>query len=191
MATQSHRKFMTYEEFEALPREGMITMLLDGEYVVLVSPTKRHQRIIGRLHLRLGNFLEAHPELGEVYLAPLDVVLSREARRVIQPDIFFISRERRDRAEGTLIEGMPDLAIEVLSRDANRYDKGKKLQYYDEYDTSELWHVWQDKPKIEVFRRDAAGRLRLALEVGRADLLQTPLLPGFELDTAALYRDLL
>ncbi len=37
MATQSHRKFMTYEEFEALPRYGRITMLLDGEYIVSPS----------------------------------------------------------------------------------------------------------------------------------------------------------
>ncbi len=132
MATHSHPSFMSYEEFEALPREGMITMLLDGEYVVAPSPTKRHQVIIGRIHLEIGNFLRANRHLGEVLLAPLDVVLSKEARRVIQPDVFFIAKANARDDAIPVIHGMPDLAIEVLSGDTNRWDKGKKLQYYGE-----------------------------------------------------------
>ena len=102
-----------------------------------------------------------------------------------------MSSRRVGRVDEARVEGMPDLAIEVLSRDANRYDKGKKLQYYDEYDVNELWHVWQDKQRIEVFRRHSAGRLRPAFEAREGDKLQTPLVPGFELDVDALYRGLL
>ncbi len=190
MATQSHRKFMTYEEFEALPRHGMITMLLDGEYVVAPSPKRKHQILIGRIYLELGNFLKTHP-LGDVYLAPLDVVLSKEAARVIQPDIFFIGKEKQDRlGDWEIVHGMPDLAIEVLSGPTNRYDKGKKLQYYSEYGIPELWHVSQQRPCIEIYRSAKPGGLVAVAEARPGDRLTTPLLPDFELDVEALYRDL-
>jgi len=188
MATQSHRRFMSYAEFEALPREGMITMLLDGEYVVLPSPKPRHQSLVGEIFGSIWGHLKAHP-IGVVFPAPLDVVLSEEAARVIQPDVFVILTEHESRVEEARIKGLPDLAIEVLSRDANRYDKGKKLQYYDEYGIGELWHVDQYRPRVEVYRRDPAGRLTVARALGPGDTLETPLLPGFALTLDALYRE--
>ncbi|MBM3266943.1 MAG: Uma2 family endonuclease [Candidatus Sericytochromatia bacterium] len=189
MATQSHRSFMTYEEFAALPREGMITMLLDGEYIVAPSPVRRHQIILGRLHLELGLWLRAAGR-GTLYLAPLDVVLSKAAARVIQPDIFYLTDDAPERWENGILLGMPDLAIEILSKNMNRYDKGRKLEYYDEYGTRELWHVHQERPKVEVYRRDPAGRLGVAATLGGGDRLETPLLPGFSLELALLYAEL-
>jgi hypothetical protein len=53
MATQPSRQFMTYQEFEDMPRYGMISELLDGEFFV-VSPLIRHQRIVMRLSLECG-----------------------------------------------------------------------------------------------------------------------------------------
>jgi Uma2 family endonuclease len=189
MATQSHRKFMSYEEFHALDRHGMITMLLDGEYIVAPSPVRRHQALDGRILFRLQTYLAANPA-GEVYVAPLDVVLSKEAHRVIQPDVFFVAHDSPARWEEGILWGLPDLCVEVLSEDMNRYDKGKKFSYYDQYGARELWHVWQARPRIEVFRRDDAGRLLEVSDLGPGDRLATPLLPGFELDADALYADL-
>ncbi len=187
MATQPHRR-MTYQEFDALPRYGMLTMLLDGEYIVLPSPKRPHARLVARLLQSLMNFLDAHP-IGEAYAAPLDVVLSESAARVIQPDVFFVADQHLSHFDEARLRGMPDLAIEVLSRDANRYDKGKKLEYYDEYGIPELWHVHQDRPRIEIYRRDPPGRLRVAEAIGPGDTLRTPLLHDFELAIASLYRD--
>lgn len=189
MATRSHQRLMTYEEFAALPREGMITMLLDGEYIQLPSPVDRHQELLGRLYLRIGNFLEDHP-LGRVLLAPLDVVLSKPRARVIQPDLIFIPKADTSRYENGIIMGSPAFAIEVLSKDAKRYDLGKKLAYYNEYGTAELWHVHQGRPAIDVYRRDEQGSLVKALEVGPGDRLTTPFFPGFDLDVARLFADL-
>jgi hypothetical protein len=59
----------------------------------VVSPNKRHQRIVLRLTMSLGNFLEAHPEHGELLIAPFDIVLPKPQRRVIQPDLFVLTKE--------------------------------------------------------------------------------------------------
>ncbi len=189
MATHSHRKFMTYEEFEALPREGMITMLLDGEYIVAPSPVRRHQELSARLFEAIRAYLRTSP-IGEAYFAPLDVVLSKPAARVIQPDVFFVAAGPAERWEKGILAGMPDLAIEILSRDMNRYDKGRKLEYYDEYGIRELWHVHQQRPRIEVYRHSLVGPLARVLDLGAGDHLVTDLLPGFELALDGLYADL-
>ncbi len=55
------------------------------------SPNTRHQRILGRLHLLVGNWLEAHP-VGQLFFAPFDVVFSNFD--VVDPDLLYLSNER-------------------------------------------------------------------------------------------------
>ena len=64
---------------------------LKGELVVSPAPNTKHQRIIGELFARLHPFVREH-NWGEVFLAPLDVVLSSDNSS--QPDLIFVSHER-------------------------------------------------------------------------------------------------
>jgi len=52
-------------------------------------------------------------KISEVYHAPCDVVLFEED--IVQPDIFFISKERENIIREKNIQGAPDFIIEVLS----------------------------------------------------------------------------
>jgi len=85
----------TYEDYKSLPEsETKRYELLGGELVVVPSPPVYHQRISGNLEFILRQFVQ-EKGLGRVYHAPLDVVLGEgEEREVVQPDIFFISKER-------------------------------------------------------------------------------------------------
>ena len=51
------------------------------------SPNTRHQRVSGRLHLLIANWLEEHP-VGRIFYAPLDVVMSDFD--VVEPDLLYI-----------------------------------------------------------------------------------------------------
>ncbi|MBM3274304.1 MAG: Uma2 family endonuclease [Candidatus Sericytochromatia bacterium] len=193
MATQPSRKFMTYQEFEDMPRHGMISELLDGEFYV-VSPVLRHQRLVRKLLVALDAFLEGHP-IAEVIPAPFDIVLSKEQARVIQPDLMILTTETHNRLERNRkyqearLLGMPYMAIEVLSGDG-RHDRGKKLQYYAENRVPELWHVWPDSTLVEVYRTEASGHFSKVTAAGPGAVVTTPLLPGFELEVDALYSSL-
>src|SRR5688572_22127119 len=82
---------LTYGDYLLLPEDGQRHEILDGEHYVTASPFFRHQFSAGRLHLRLGGFVEEH-DLGIVLFAPFDVLLS--PYDVVQPDLLFISKER-------------------------------------------------------------------------------------------------
>jgi Uma2 family endonuclease len=58
--------------------------------------------------------------------AQCDVVLSEED--IVQPDIFFISKEREHIITEMNIQGAPDLVIEILSPFTAKLDKSLKLK---------------------------------------------------------------
>ena len=98
--------------------------LLGGELVEVASPTEYHQRISGNLELILRQFVQ-EKELGRVYHAPLDVVLREgDEREVVQPDIFFVSKERSQIIAEEEIRGALDLVIEITSPAAGSKNTG-------------------------------------------------------------------
>lgn len=62
--------------------------LLDGDLLMVPSPTTSHQQVAGNLFLHIAQFVRLN-KLGKVFYAPMDVVFGEGARReVAQPDIF-------------------------------------------------------------------------------------------------------
>ena len=82
---------LTYEDYLLIPDDGKRHEIIDGEHYVTATPFLRHQRIVRRLTVRLDGFLREH-HLGEVLIAPTDVILS--PHDIVQPDLLFISNER-------------------------------------------------------------------------------------------------
>lgn len=76
---------MTAAQFFARPHDGKRYELLDGVVEEVTAPSVKHQRVIGRLFVSLVGMLQ-DAGLGEVFVAPLDVVLSD--RTVAQPPGF-------------------------------------------------------------------------------------------------------
>ena len=171
---------LTYADLRRLPDDGMRHELIDGEHYVTPAPRPKHQRVCGRLHLRLGTFLEERP-LGRVYFAPLDVVLT--AFDCVEPDLLYVSREREQRQmTEDYLEGAPDLVVEILSPSTKRVDLGAKHRLYERFGVSEYWIVDPEKETVGVYRLED-DRLQLSEELFRrggtsVPVLSTPLLPG-------------
>ena len=171
---------LTYQDLRRLPDDGMRHELIDGEHYVTPAPRPKHQRVSGRLYLRLGTFLEDHP-LGRVYYAPLDVVLTDFD--CVEPDLLYVSREREQRQmTENYLEGAPDLVVEILSPSTKRFDQGVKHRLYERFGVSEYWIVDPEKETVNVFRLED-DRLQLCEELSRQSgtsvpILTTPLLPG-------------
>ena len=90
MATAQPVVKFTWEDYRTAPPDKRYE-LLDGDLLMTPAPNLRHQRVHLSLSRRLAGFIEERA-LGELFVAPCDVVLSDTD--VVQPDLLFVSRER-------------------------------------------------------------------------------------------------
>ena len=72
-------------------------------------------------------------------MAPLDVVVSQFD--VVEPDIFFVGEARREVLTRQIIQGAPDLVVEVGSPSTRRRDEKTKHRLYERAGVSEYWVV--------------------------------------------------
>lgn len=188
MPTTSQREArLTYEDFVRIPDDGKRHEIIDGVHYVTPSPVRQHQRLVGRLFLALGNFVEAHPDSGEVFGAPFDTVFSRWD--VVEPDLLFVAADQLDILTEPNVQGAPALVVEVLSPSTRKRDLGVKRQLYDRGGVREYWVVDPKGRDLTVYRRMPDGTFpRVAqLSAGDEATLTTPLLPGFTLSPAKLF----
>jgi len=180
---------MTAEEYLALPErgDGPRTQLVEGEVVVMHDPTWLHNTVQSGLHFALTSWVREAPDRGAVGV-PLDVLL--DERNVYSPDVVWYAHGRVPGMHDPRPYRMPDIAAEVRSPSTWRYNLGAKKAGYERHGLRELWLADTAAEALLVFRRSSprSGCFDVALELGRDDVLRSPLLPGFELALADLFR---
>jgi Uma2 family endonuclease len=137
---------LTYEDYAKTPDDERYE-LIDGELLMVPSPNRPHQWTVIHLGTRLIAFVEEN-DLGEVYFAPFDVVLSDT--NVVQPDVIFVSRERLGIITHANIQGAPDLVVEVRSPSTAYRDLTIKRRLYAEHGVKEYWMVDPEARTITV-----------------------------------------
>ena len=118
---------LTYEDYCRLPSDGKRYEIIDGELFVTPSPFRPHQRAVTRLTSHLSTFVEENG-LGEVFVAPFDVVFSRFD--VVEPDLLYVSKGRLSVLTEKNVQGAPDLVVEVLSPSTAETDRTIKLKLF-------------------------------------------------------------
>ena len=183
MTQQQPRPRFTIQDYMATPEDKRY-QLLDGEITVAPLPSVAHQRILGNLVRSLIAIL-ADRDLGQVWAAPLDVVLSEYD--VVQPDVSFVAKSRAYIVTGGYVQGAPDLIVEVLDIGTVEYDRGYKCQLYGRHGVKEYWMVDPDSETIDVLGESEDGIVTLNSFGNTGDLL-TPLMNGQALDLDGLFR---
>lgn len=178
-------KKYTVDDYLAMPDEYPRYELLEGELIEMVSPTTRHQRILQRLFRALDQHCAAR-KLGEVFVAPLDVILSRTV--VVQPDVLFISEARRVELIGERITGAPDLVIEILSPATSARDFNQKRKLYARHGVKEYWIVDPDDGTIEIQRLQGTIFSTLAL-FEKGQTLTSPMFEGLVVEVGQVFAE--
>ncbi len=174
---------LTYDDYCHIPPGHQRYELIGGAVRVVPSPSVSHQRVSKRLLVPLIQWIEGHG-LGEVYSAPLDVVLSEYD--VVQPDLVYVSKDRSSIIKEANIWGAPDLVVEILSPGTARWDQGLKRQLYARFGVRELWLVDPQARSIEVATLKDGALLTSQVHCVGA-ILSSPLLPGFALDVERVF----
>ena len=176
---------LTYDDFVNFPDDGQRHELIDGEHYVTPSPATIDQRLVGRLYLALGNWLQDHP-VGEVFLAPFDVVLSQHD--VVEPDLLLVLSDQSEIVTPLHVRGAPALVVEVLSPGTRRRDLGLKRQLYDRVGVREYWLVDPDERTVTICRRSSDGAFADNMPLGDAGVISSAVLPGFSLRIGQLFQ---
>jgi len=178
---------LTYDDFLLFPDDGQRHELIDGEHVVTPSPRVPHQIIVGNLYFAIRQYLERSP-IGQVFLSPVDVVLSNVD--VVVPDVLYVTAARRGQLlTKQNVRGAPDLVIEIGSPRTRRRDETVKRRLYERSGVSEYWIVDPELEVVRIYRREGAGFDRpreLSREAG--DVLESALFPSFALPLDAVFR---
>jgi len=130
------------------PEEMGKMELVWGSVVREPAPRWGHQEIIKRATVILELHVRARG-LGVVGVSPIDVVLDKERFLILQPDLVFISNERRHIIRNQ-VWGPPDMVIEVLSRRTAQRDRAVKSVWYRDYGVKECWLIDQDRFDITI-----------------------------------------
>lgn len=177
------RIVLTYEDYCALPDDGRRYEIIEGELYVTPSPSRSHQRFAGNLFIVLKPFVEARG-LGEVFIAPFDVIL--EDTSVVVPDLLFVARERSDVVTDRGVRGAPDLIVEILSPGTGRRDRVEKAKLYARHGVRHYWLADPETRVLEVYEL-SEGQYRRAASLADRDTFSPPLLPGLTIPLSSLW----
>ena len=175
---------LTYEDYCALPDDGLRYELIDGFLFSEPSPRRAHQQVAANLLMILRAHAREH-NLGEVFIAPFDVILNR--RTVVVPDLVFVARDRADVVTERAVEGTPDLIVEILSPGTARRDRVAKLNAYARRGVPHYWLADPAARTLEAFEL-SEGSYRLATAVGGDEVFRPGLFPALVVPLSELWR---
>ena len=137
----------TYDDYAALPDDGIRYEIVNGVLVMTPAPSPEHQSI----SVRLTHYLFVHAELaglGRVFAAPIDVDLG--SKNVFQPDVVVVLNEHLDKVQAKKIVGAPDLVVEIASPSTAVIDRLSKYDAYARAGIAEYWIVKPTRRTVEV-----------------------------------------
>lgn len=154
----------------------------DGCVEVLPMPTMMHQMMVLWLYGKLSEFVAPHG-LGRLLVAPFRVRLWEGKYR--EPDLCFMLTSHASRMHELYWEGA-DLVLEVVSNDDRRRDLETKRIEYAQARIPEYWIVDPQQSVITVFRLLGDSYV-IHGQFGVEARATSVLLPGFEIDVAAVF----
>ena len=165
--------------------------LIDGFAYLMSGPTRRHQKISGKLFLRFGNYLET--KRCEVYSAPFDVRLPKNGEtdnnkiyNVVQPDIVVVCDQSKLDEKGCI--GPPDLIVEIVSENTGKRDLKDKFLLYEKSGVTEYWIAFPNEKSIHVFVLDKKNKYQLKRMFVEGDAVSPSMFPDLSLDIEDIFR---
>ena len=141
---------ITWDDVRQLPDDGNRYEAIEGALYMTPAPSVRHQRILFRLQRELARLL-VDPGHGELLFAPIGVRFPA-TQEGVQPDILFVSDERRAIVAPDELKGAPDLVVEILSPSTATRDRDLKRRLYHRQGVAEYWIVDPEANAVDVWR---------------------------------------
>lgn len=168
------------------PDDKLKLELDDGTLYIMPRPRIAHQRTQGRLYARFDTYIEAFDEPPTEVHQDVVVAFPSELPRLFIPDLAVILRGNDAVVSERMIEGAPDIVVEILSSDRNR-DLVRKRQVYAEAGIPEYW-IFDERNEVATLFELRDGEYVERTVLTADDTLSTPLLPGLDILLAGIFR---
>ncbi len=159
--------------------------LVEGEIVTMGLPRGLHGAVLLRLATEIGIHLK-ETRMGGMTGADAAFVLERSEYRgdtVRGLDIAVVGNERANELyTNEVIEGAPDLAVEIVSPSNTISDMKRKTRQLLEAGAIQVWIVDPDLREVDVYTRAGSVNYREGDTLSAGDAL-----PGFEIAVANIF----
>lgn len=145
-----------------------------------------HGRITTRVSKFLDNWLDGQAEpRGSVLSGEAGVRLRREPDTTVGIDVVYVNAEvaARDPDDTTLIDGVPVLAVEILSPNDTQEQIHEKINDYLAAGVALVWVIDPYDRTVRIYRPDTPTELVNTQQ----ELTAEPQLPGFRVRVADLF----
>ena len=179
---------MTTEQLLALPDDGVERWLIRGQLreKPMTYRNRWHSRTMARVARFLDVWSDQQPEpRGSVLVGEAGVRLRRDPDTTVGIDVVYISADlaAHNPSDTTIIDGVPVLAVEILSPNNTVEEIDEKIDQYLEAGVPLVWIVDTRDRTVTIYRPDQEPEL---VNV-RQELSGEPHLPGFRVPVANLF----
>ena len=165
---------------------GVRYQLIEGELIKMAGANEPHQVFIGELYFATRSQIGSAGAF-EIRLPPFDVYV--DEHNTFQPDLLFVSGNRRHVITHRGVTGAPDLVVEVLSESTRRRDFNVKLPVYGRNGVREAWMA--DLPAETVSKYIGDGETLTLEQVYSADdILTSDVMPGVAIDLGPIFAQI-
>jgi Uma2 family endonuclease len=182
---------LTYEQYLAEGETLQRYDIIDGTRVPMTNPTELHQDLLLTIAALLKDYGRTSGR-GKAIIAPCDVLVRRAPLRTRQPDVLFISNERRAQNrppnDPAPLSPAPELVVEILSPSDTESVLQDKITDYCAVDVRECWVVDLTLRTVGVRSLTQQGALPTAT-YGVGSRVQSIIFPDLTLAVDAIFAE--
>jgi Uma2 family endonuclease len=172
-----------YDTFRAIVADGCKADLIDGVIHMASPDTRDHAALTLFLAYLIEGYNAARKLRGFTFFSRFACRISDY--RAPEPDVGYVRKERVQLVEDNELNGPPDVAVEVVSRDSRHRDYVEKRALYLDAGVTEYWIVDPILRCAEFLRLNRGEYEALPLEANR--IFRSTVIPGFWLNVDWLH----
>jgi len=187
MSTETATKLLTADEFfdwvmrpENQPRHYELER---GKVVEVSRPGERHGLVCGNVTTMLNLYVRKRRK-GYALSNDSGVILERDPDTVRGPDVMYFEKSKNyDQMNPKFAEGVPTLAVEVLSPNDRHGKTARRIAEFQKAGIPLVWVIDPDERDVTVYRR---GQAPYVIENGQ-ELTGDDVLPEFRCPIAEFF----
>jgi Uma2 family endonuclease len=181
---KNHR--WTYQDLQKyFPQDLKISVqIIQNQLFIMGSPNFQHQNISEELGFQFGTFIRNN-KLGKLLYAPMDIKF--DADNIVQPDIIFVAVSRYEVLGEQMIEGAPNLVVEIWSPANKKKERNMKHQLYENQGVTEYWQIYPKKKKITIEVLNQENKYEVFSQAQQKGTIRSKVPEGFEMEIGELF----